>query len=328
METASDILREKYLSEGAMLIKGELEDQACDAVELGQKIALRNVDLFSSSLLANREIHQTIKTAIRERSENIRKIIAATAYFIEEQKIKSVDEIMQRAGEALQAYDRKRLANLADAQKNLNLSYATLSAIVEIFKRANTAVIGEITELGQADNEAKRIEKTKLYLKNAIIMYELSSFVIDYLSSFGLAGIEDLKHIREEVLADVKKGQAADEKLERDLHGVSVGIREMTLTEIAQRKIFRQKVVQKWDETMKRINGQIGSTSNAKNFIKDLTAIRDNMRGRIDILNIAATTNLVQSSISSMDTLATGLHGWELPPLDETAARELLGMGE
>ncbi|WP_168666915.1 hypothetical protein [Paraburkholderia sp. SG-MS1] len=311
-----------------MLIKGELEDQAGNAVELGQKVALRNVDLFSSSLLANRDIHQTIKTAIRERSENIRRIIAATAYFIEEQKIKSVDEVMQRAGEALQAYDRQRLANLADAQKNLNLSYATLSAIVEIFKRANTAVIGEITELGQADNDAKRIEKTKLYLKNAIIMYELSSFVIDYLSSFGLAGIEDLKHIREEVLADVKKGQAADEKLERDLNGVSAGIRDVTLTEIAQRKIFRQKVVQKWNETMKRIDGQMGSTSNAKTFIKDLTAIRDNMRGRIDILNIAATTNLVQSSISSMDALATGLHGWELPPLDETAARELLGMGE
>ncbi|NKJ49351.1 hypothetical protein CIC12_21990 [Burkholderia sp. SG-MS1] len=328
MEATLDTLREKYLSEGAMLIKGELEDQAGNAVELGQKVALRNVDLFSSSLLANRDIHQTIKTAIRERSENIRRIIAATAYFIEEQKIKSVDEVMQRAGEALQAYDRQRLANLADAQKNLNLSYATLSAIVEIFKRANTAVIGEITELGQADNDAKRIEKTKLYLKNAIIMYELSSFVIDYLSSFGLAGIEDLKHIREEVLADVKKGQAADEKLERDLNGVSAGIRDVTLTEIAQRKIFRQKVVQKWNETMKRIDGQMGSTSNAKTFIKDLTAIRDNMRGRIDILNIAATTNLVQSSISSMDALATGLHGWELPPLDETAARELLGMGE
>lgn len=328
METASDTLREKYLSEGAMLIKGELEDQAGDAVELGQKVALRNVDLFSSSLLANRDIHQTIKTAIRERSENIRKIIAATAYFIEEQKIKSVDEVMQRAGEALQAYDRQRLANLADAQKNLNLSYATLSAIVEIFKRANTAVIGEIQKLGQADNDAKRIEKTKLYLKNAIIMYELSSFVIDYLSSFGLAGIDDLKHIREEVLADVKKGHAADEKLERDLNGVSEGIREMTLTEIAQRKVFRQKVVQKWDETMKSIDDQMGRTSTAKNFIKDLTAIRDNMRGRIDILNIAATTNLVQSSISSMNELATGLHGWELPPLDETAARELLGMGE
>ena len=56
-------LREKYLSEGAMLIKGELEDQASYAVELGQKVALRNVDLFSSSLLANRNIHQTIKTA-------------------------------------------------------------------------------------------------------------------------------------------------------------------------------------------------------------------------------------------------------------------------
>ncbi|MGF6872210.1 hypothetical protein [Paraburkholderia sp. MM5477-R1] len=328
MENATVSLRDKYLNEGALLIKGELEDQAGEAVELGQKVALRNIDLFSSSLLANRDVHQTVKTAIRERSENIRKIIAATAYFIEEQKIKSVDEAMKRAGEALQAYDRQRLANLASAQKSINLSYSTLSAIVEIFKRANTAVIEEINLLGNADNDAKRVEKTKLYLKNAIIMYELSSFVIDYLSSFGLAGVEDLKHIRQEVMADIEKGRVDDAELGRQLSGVSEVIRKMTQDEIAQREMFREKVIQKWSEIMDRIDGQIGKAGNIKGFINDLKAIRDNMRGRIDMLNIVATTTLVQSSINSIDALATGLQGWELPPLDVTTARELLAMGE
>jgi hypothetical protein len=58
--------------------------------QMGQKVALRNVDLFSSSLLANRDIHQTIKTAIRERSENIRKIIAATRHWRPERSIACV----------------------------------------------------------------------------------------------------------------------------------------------------------------------------------------------------------------------------------------------
>ncbi|MCL2524135.1 MAG: hypothetical protein FWF20_03305 [Betaproteobacteria bacterium] len=329
MENVSNDLRDKFLNEGAMLIKDEFECQATDMVAYGQKNPIKNVDLLSTSLIANRDIHQTIKVAIRERSENVGKIILATAYFIEEHKIQKTDEAISKVGAALQAIDRQRLLELASAQKKINLSYATLSAVVEIFKRANAEIGKELVALGQADSGVKRMEKTNLYLRSSIIAYELVSFVFEYLSKFGLAGIEDMKHIRDEVINDIENGRNNDEITKRKVNSSNnEKLRDSTLGKISQREKFRVKVEKKWNEMMQRIEGQVGSARKVKGFASDLEIMKNNLREEIALLNIAATTQIVETSIDAIDALATGLQDWELPDLNEDTAFELLNMGE
>lgn len=316
--------REIFLNQGAALIKSELDDQASDAVNLKQQIELRNVDLLSTSLIANSSIHQNIKSLVKERSENVRKIIAATAYFIEEEKFKSVDQAISQI--ELSKFDQRRLADLVESQKKISLSYSTLSAVVEIFKRANKTILDDIRQLGFADDTYKRLEKTNLYLKNAIIVYELTSFVIDYLSAFGLNGVDDLKKIQREVFTDIEKGKASDKELEKSLAKASDRLRPMMMAEIEQRNGFRAKVIQKWEDIMRQIEGQTSKAQEAKGFITDLKVIRDNSKNRIDILNLTATTTLVENSINIIGELASGIQDWELPTIDERTACELLNL--
>jgi hypothetical protein len=63
-------------------------------------------------------------------------------------------------------------------------------------------------------------------------------------------------------------------------------------------------------------------TSNPGGFIGKH---RDILRLDVRCSNAVCANNWM---LKSIDALATGLQGWELPPLDVTTARELLAMGE
>jgi hypothetical protein len=325
MTATKNTAREAFLKQGAELIQDELEEQANLSVGLQQEIELKNVELLSSSLIANKNIHANTKAKVQEYSQNIQKILFATAHFIEKEKFESVDKAIDEI--SLSKFDKNRLVKLVDAQKNLSFSYSTLSAVIEIFKMANKNILEEISKVGVADSTEKRLSKTALYLKNAIIVYELTNFVVDYLSSFQLNGINDIKVVQQEVYRDIEKGHKDDEELRKQVNkGSNEKLRDMMFVEIEQRNSMRKSIKAKWESMLQQIDGQTKTVGDAKNFIGDLKIIRDNAKNRIDILNIAATTALVETSLNMVDELASNMQDWTLPALDEKTACELLGL--
>jgi len=316
--------REMYLEQGSELIKEELNDQADLSITLQQDIELKNIDLLSGSLIANRNIHKNIKHKVDEYSKNMHKFLLATAHFIEKEKFESVDKAI---GEIqLSKFDKTRLTSLVNAQKSLSFSYSTLSTIIEIFKISNKSILDDIEKYESPDSIDKRLNKTSLYLKNAIIVYELTNFVVTYLSSFKLNGINDIKEIKREVYEDIDRGHKDDEKLMKSANSGSDKLRVMMIEEIENRNVVRERIKEKWGKMMSDIETQSNTAKEAKNFINDLQIIRDNARNRIDILNITATTVLVENSINMVSELAANMQDFALPPLDEKTACELLGL--
>src|SRR5262249_12003932 len=161
---------------------------------------------------AHSKVHKEIKEAVRQRRENVRKIAFATAYFIEQRTFETLDQAIEKAAESMSLFERQRLQDLAASQRNIRLSHTTLSVVIEIFRRANALILVDIADLKDG---GERIEKTKLYLKNAIVAHELASFVVDYLKEFSLRGVDDLKKIRSDVMSDIKQGRANDRILEK-----------------------------------------------------------------------------------------------------------------
>jgi len=316
--------RDEFLQQGAQLIQDELDMQAGFVVDLQQNFELRNVELLSSHVIANKNIHKDIKARVHEYSQNIQKILFATANFIEEEKFRSVDDAINAIN--LSKFDKKRLLNLVNAQKNLSFSYSTLSAVIEILKIANKNILNEIKTLDIADSVDKRMNKTALFLKNAIIVYELTNFVVEYLSSFQLKGIDDIKIVQQEVYRDIENNHLADVALKKQVANASERLQGTMTQEIEQRENVRNKIKEKWENMLDQIQGQTKTVDEAKNFIKDLSVVRANAKNRIEILNIMATTALIENSLSMVSELATNMQDWALPPLDEKTACELLGL--
>lgn len=78
----------------------------------------------------------------------------------------------------------------------------------------------------------------------------------------------------------------------------------------------------RWEDIIAKFDG---TTIDSKH-VADIRIVRDNMRNRIDILNVIATTTLVESAIQRVDDLADLIGAWDIPELDADAVKRLLDL--
>ena len=319
-----DEQREQYLMKGTDLIHNELHNQADYVMEIQNDIRLKNIDTLSSSIIANRNINKSIKQAIQEYGNNIGKLILATAYYIDSIEYEDTDNKLGRM--KLNKFDMHRLSGLLNAQRKLTLSFQTLSTTVEIFKRINEQLLSDIDNSPKATTPEAKMQKTKLYLKNAIIIYELTHFVTNRLESFGLEGIQDILDIKVEVFSDIEINKKNDEILQRQLEGRNESLREATEKDLTERQRVRELIIKKWQNMLEQISSLQQKVGDAKGYIEDLRIIRDNARNQIDVINLIATTQVVQNTLQVIGGLSD-IRNWAIAPLNEKTACELLGIG-
>ena len=191
--------REEFLAKGSIVLESELKREVDHALGLQNQleVELKNVEILSTSLVANRSLHENIKKEIRQYGENLQKILLATADFIEEKKFTSVDQAVNSLD--LSKYDKNRISKLLGAQKKIAFSFQTLNVAIELFSRVNESLLEKIKQSGSA------LENTKIRLQNAILVYELTQFVSNFIQEFGLIGVDDIGTIREEVFHDIER---------------------------------------------------------------------------------------------------------------------------
>lgn len=325
--TSAEEVKKKYLERAAEYIVGEFDDQAGTAIDLTHKIELKNVDLLSDKLIAHRGVHDTIKQAIRERSENVRKIISGIAYLIEQENIHSIDEAVSRFGN-LSLIDRRKVENLASSQKKLGISFSSISAVIDIFSLAMQKIAEEATRSDASAGHSAAISKTSLYLKHSIIVYELTSFIIEYVSKFGLDGADDLRKVRDDVMEEINTLIKENRSIEARAAKEDPEMRDTLLENVRNKAEIYQTVIHQWEEMMKMVGGLEDSIKESKGILSTLTLLRDNARNDMGTLNVIATTAVVKNSLKSIDSFAARIKKYSPPPLNEKLARELLGLGK
>lgn len=314
--------RDEYLETGASLIQQELDNQANFAIGLQDDEPLQNIDILSDNLLANKSINQDIKQRIAECSGNIQKFILATAFNIENKKYEGVENSIKE--KAFKKFQLDRMTSLFHAQKQLSGSFQTLSCTIDIFKIINNRILEDLKSL-TTNNGFSESEYTNLLLKNAILVYELTKFTVDYLEQFSLQGYEDLIVIRDSVFADLARMEQADKTLESQAMNSSASVKEATLVDIQNRREIRSKVKNKWDEMIKSVQDATSDAGRVKGFIADIKVIRDNAKGRIDIIQLVLVSQIVENTIKAIQGLSD-ISAFRLADFDVDTAVKLLNI--
>lgn len=316
-----DSVKKEIFRQGAELVEKELMQQVDMVVALRQEIEIRDTDLIGNSLVINKSLHQNIKDRTEENRKNVRKLIAATAYYIESEKKKSINGAPLKAD--LSKFHKSRLTELINAQGELSLSYSTLVTVIEFYKEINKSILNQLRTIQTGSTASKEIA----FLKNAILIYELTDFVIKSIEKFQVGGIDEIYQIRTKIFDEIKEGEKDDEIIAANAKQVSSAQEKSILEEIKSRGMFREKIKKKWYDILEKIDGQKEKVNESKQFLNPLKLTRDNAKARIGVLNLAQTTRLVSDAVDSVDALATGIADWELPPIDERTACELLNLG-
>jgi hypothetical protein len=319
MTNETDKDRDEFLVKGSKVLESELIQAVNYSTSLQNHldIELKNVDVLSTSILANKNLNENIKKQIRDYSDNLQKILLATTDFIEEKSFTSVEEAVSSLD--LSKYDKNRISTLITAQKKISFSFQTLNVAIELFSRVNESLLEKIKESNN------NFESIKLRLQNAILVYELTQFISNFINEFGLVGIEDIEYIREDVFQDIERLNVADQNLLSTLKNVRKETVDMISDDIKNREIGRTLVKKKWEEFNSRIKSIQEGIGSVKAFIPDLKAIRDNAKNQIEFLQIIATIQVLQSNLEIIKNISY-IKKLAIAPLTTEDACNLLGI--
>ena len=318
----TDQNRRDHLREAASVIKSELDEQVTTVLDLKRSVSLGPTDILSDKVVALKNVPSHVRERIIESSQNLRRVIAGVAYFIEEEKIEQFDQMVAAYNGDLR--HRERMEHFFSSQKKMMISYSSIHAVIDIFKRINQDVLSEFDTL--QSNAVGSKQRAELHLKNAILVYEITSFVIGYLDQFsGLNGVKDFMAVKAEVLKEVTEAKSSIKKLMQSSN-VSESLRAQRKNSQEARLKALEIVETRWIEIEEKISGQEHSVKKSKDLLRTLKYIRDDARSQIEVVGIVAATHGVGDAINSIEALTEDMLTFELKPLDEETVLSLLNI--
>jgi hypothetical protein len=282
--------------------------------------SLDDRELLTSSIARQSQVPQAVREEIAGLHSTIRDQIETIATQIENSKYKDAETAI--ANLPLSYVERQRAANLIRADKHMHVSYQALKITVEYFSELNQSVLQSI------EREVSPQREANMMLGNAIMIYELTDFVIRYIEAFmvnGTAEIEKLHCETKEKIAELQRQQSALEQLANS-PGVEPAVRDQTLADIQNREAAIEELKLEWDKYITEVKALSSTVGEVREKLPTLEVIRENAKVQINLIQLVAMLQFLKQNSNAIKGTIDALKGFRLAPLSPNRVRRLLGI--
>lgn len=283
---------------------------------------INNVDLLSSKVMKS-SLPKEIRTEMAGLGSRLRAVIHEVSLRIEGRKYKKCE---QGVGELdLSANERQQAQRLIFADKEVNVSCQTLRCTVDIVCDVNRRIIRQFED---AESRGGSNTQPSLVLGNAIIVFELTNYVIEYLEHFSVEGIRDLVAIQQEVAKKVVDLRRKEATLKAKAQSEPANeLRDNINKNIQARIASLDLVSQEWEKYISSIRSvEDRLTPEIKSKLRDLSLIRSNAENQLQLLELVAVTAVVKESIQAIQGTIANLEKMELISLTPQRVQQLLNL--
>ena len=278
------------------------------------------------------DIPKSIDSRIRKIKEDIRLLIKSIALDI---------EINRGSSGVLSVDDRGNIQYKANSNlpKNLNIKRKQLlesnlknSVSIKSASLAFQLLVNINKDLKEKAKMAKdRKTKERLYMTQAIYIYEMADIVLELLDNLSLEGKDTIVKLHQDAKGrvdknianiEIQKGKAKDLK-----NKGLINSKELTkeLSDLELIRIANERSLDSWTEIMKKI----GTQQNFLNKLKrqrDLIAYkRSKAKIQLETLRDISGVASLRDSIGSLDDIVYSVAQLDLLVLDERTVSSLLG---
>jgi hypothetical protein len=173
---------------GIQAIERVAEDHLNQILVVRERYSVDDMDLLTTNVTAIKDIPQNVRDRMTSLHERIRVIIEQVAAHIEARKYRTVEG--EVADMQLSVNERARVTSLINAEKQLQTSYGSLKTTVDVLTHMNDMILRRIAA---SERTGDRTTERNLVLANAILVYELTDYVIQYVEHFQLAAEEIIR---------------------------------------------------------------------------------------------------------------------------------------
>jgi len=312
-----DTAMKAIIKTGTEKIAGILDDHIDRVLHVRKNVAVKDSSLVSDSLADKIPLlrwHTRMKVASLREDLIDRITQIATDY--EEDRFNKMEQAL-RQNKNLNRLQMDRGKAVIDIEKKLFVSYNALVFAFRICASYNDTILGRI-----ASASLKPDEELELLLKNALIVYEISSMIITMITEFQLHGEANFRVLHKEVLKELGDRERVAADLVAAAHA-SPDISPELRTEAARRERAMKENTAVVRNEWSKLQAMIASFRSSVEALKQdrniagLRLSRDMAKNQLDFLEIVSVTRVLKQNFTTMqDMVNINLSLANLEPAD------------
>lgn len=298
------------------LLEGHLES----LMDLRTRHEVHDADLLTSGKRWWGFPDRKVKKAIDSLHERIRNLIHEIATRIEEQNYGSAEQAIQDLQISME--ERSRALHLIQADRKIQTSCTALKLTIDFFTRFNQWIVSRMEYAANLPPEEER----KLVLCNAILVFELTQFCIQFLEGFAVEGIEEVRESHKKMKKIMSDLRDENQRLRHQAKNrrIDPALAQGVLRDVEMREEAIRILEQEWQDYLRQVDslGRQGGLFHQK--LPGLRLVRDNAKAQVNVLSAISILQLVKNNIASIESAAEQISHIELVALSPDRVRRLL----
>ena len=315
---SDDPLDQPKRAAGANALARLLNTHIQSLSDIRSRLPVRNSQLLSSDIAKAPNIPKELRAQVSTLHKRIRAVIEQVAVLIENDKYREAEQLPQTLQNLI---ERERADRLVQADKAIHISYESLALAVSFFSELNEAILARIEQERSVDRQRQ------MMFGNAVMIYELAAFAIDYIANFTLGGVTELERLHRDTMSEIAKADEAQERLTAiaNREGVEMEVRDGILADVRHRKEALNLFRNEWNGYVRDTQQFHKRVEEVQNKIPTLEAIRDNAQVQLDVLELVAMLHFLRKNAVAVRATVDSLQGFRLAPLTPARVRRLIG---
>lgn len=291
--------------------------------------------VLSSHIRTFSDIDSHIKNEINSMRHEIKSLIIRIASEIEVNNDSSGKLGIDDKGNIYYDSNKKLPKDSNDKQEKLlkaNLQNSVSVRSIELAVRLLANINSELIEQGKNATTGK--QKEKIYMKQAVYVYEMSDMLSELLNKVSLDGASVIYSIYDDTKSKVKsritdideEKKRVDSLIQKGMMSQETGVKEKESLVLIQKA--SEKSLDVWGGILEKIGNQKKFLANLKQQKELIEYKKRKALLQLETLRDIKIVSEVKDTIGSLDKLVDSVSSLELLVLDKHTVQQLLGISE
>jgi len=315
---------ESDIKKGAKKLEKRLEQHLCRVLEIRKGIAIKNSSLVTEELTKHiPALHWNIKRKVANLRSDLKGIIWEIAT---EHERRNFDPL-RKDFEKMNGVSKRHLERghaILESEQQMFTSYHSVFFACKACSEVNKAILARV-ENERLVGKSAGIEIT-LLLKNALIVFEITSIIIEIITQFQLKGLKEFQLLRDTVFRELAEAESDSQRnvIQANHPAIPSNQKEETILRDQNLKESTNLVRIQWRHFEDQIYQMRQNTGSLAERLPSLALTRDNAKVQLDFLELIAVTQMMNQNIKAIDGLAN--LQLDLAPLNPYDVCRLIGL--
>lgn len=295
---------ESDVKKSVVRIEKRLEQHLGRVLEIRKDVSIKNSNLVTDELTKH---IPAFRWHVKNKVSNLRSELKEIIWDVASEHEKRNFDPLRKDFEKLNGVSKRHLErgiSILESEQQMFISYHSVFFACKACSEVNKVMFARINnERLSTNNEGTELE---LLLKNAVIVFEVTSLIIEIIEQFKLKGLEKFQALRDIVFKELAEAEINSQRnvVQANHPAIPSHQKEETILRDRNLKENANLVRLQWrrfEDQIYRMRQNAGSLAER---LPSLALTRDNAKVQLDFLELLAVTQMMNQNIQVIDGLA------------------------